>query len=85
MPPRHHPHTPPRAETVAVVWTPDGSGTGIPIGAPGAPVTADELLAAADALQDAVVEDRLLGRTTWPPRPLHPGTHPLVAFRGVTA
>ncbi len=65
------------AAAVAVVWTADGCGTGVLTGAPGEPVTAQMVLAAADALHDAVVEGRLLGTTTWPPCPLHPGTHPL--------
>ncbi len=67
----------PHSAAVAVVWTPDSSGTGVLTGAPGEPVTAQVVLAAADALHDAVVEGRLLGMRPWPPCPLHPGTHPL--------
>ena len=75
------PYDPYSAAAVAMVWTPDGSGTGVLIGAPGDPVTALMVLAAAEALHDAVVDDRLLGTTTWPPCPMHPGTHPLTPRR----
>lgn len=71
------PYDPDSAAAIVMVWTSDGSGTGVFVGAPGEPVTALAVLAAANALHDAVIDDRLLGMTTWPPCPLHPASHPL--------
>jgi hypothetical protein len=64
------------ATASAMLWSPDGSGTGIYVhlGVPRAEQVAD----VTDKVQEWVVEE-LTGtsRTNWPPCPHHPTTHPL--------
>lgn len=65
---------------MVMVWTPDGAGTGILVGEPGAPVDVEALYLASDAVHDAVIEARwAMGLSVaWPPCPWHPGGHLLV-------
>lgn len=70
----------PDPSTTVMVWTPDGSGTGVLVGEPGAPVDVEALYLASDAVHDAVVEARwAMGLSTaWPPCAWHPGGHPMI-------
>jgi hypothetical protein len=74
-------HRPPAGlgpdDEMVMVWTPDGSGTGILV---------DEALPdhqqqalVADEVHEAVVEGRWSAglSTSWPPCPWHPDSHPL--------
>lgn len=62
----------------AMLWSSDGSGTGIRVDryAP----EAEQVAMVADQVQEWVIEE-LWGQSTtnWPPCPSHPTTHPLTA------
>lgn len=62
----------------AMLWSADGNGMGVSVPPSLPPV--DRIVWVADKVQEWVIEDRW-GRepTNWPPCPLHPGTHPMVA------
>ena len=66
-----------------MVWTPDGSGTGIWID--GALADHELLVEICDKVQEAVTDWRWHAglSTAWPPCPWHPSSHPLgVGLRG---
>ncbi|MBN1093622.1 hypothetical protein JKP75_14300 [Blastococcus sp. TML/M2B] len=64
----------------AWLWSADGSGTGVSV-VLGAPLP-EQLAHVADQVHDWAVEE-LWGtaRTSWPPCPEHPDSHPLVVRR----
>jgi len=66
-------------QVTAMVWQPDGSGTGISVMA--GQTDAARVVSLADQMQEIVIE-QLWGRgdsATWPECPDHPGGHPLKA------
>jgi len=60
-----------------MVWSADGTGTGISIDSEESPV--EQLVSVTDQVQEAAIEALwLAGRpVTWPQCPRHPDTHPL--------
>lgn len=66
-------------QITAMLWDPDGSGTGVSVMRNDS--KAQRIVAAADQLQEAAIDAlRSFGRATaWPPCPQHPGGHPLRA------
>jgi len=62
----------------AMMWSPDGSGTGISVSLSD-PET-DRVATAADQVQEWVIEELWrVAPTNWPPCPGHPDNHPRVA------
>lgn len=61
----------------AMVWTPDGTGTGISIVLEDSVI--DQVVSITDQVQEVVIEGLWLAGlpVTWPQCPDHPDTHPL--------
>jgi len=60
----------------AMVWAPSGSGTGVHLDSWAS--EAERILAAAEALQDLVIEEQWARASNWPMCPTHRSSHPLV-------
>ncbi|MDN7122716.1 hypothetical protein INN71_15100 [Nocardioides sp. ChNu-153] len=62
----------------AMLHTPDGAGTGITVSR--LATEAEQVAWVADAVQEAVIDYLMpTGPNNWPPCPLHPRNHPLLA------
>lgn len=63
----------------AMLWSPDGSGSGVSVLRSATP--AERIADMADQVQQWAIEDQLwrVGATNWPHCPAHPNTHPLKA------
>jgi hypothetical protein len=62
----------------AMLWSPDGGGTGIFVSRYDSAHT--QIAAMADQVQEWAIEElQWAGRTNWPPCPSHPTTHPMGA------
>lgn len=65
--------------TSAMLWGPDGDGSGVSVLRSASP--AERIADIADQVQEWAIEDQLWrpGATNWPRCPAHPNTHPLKA------
>ena len=63
----------------AMLWSPDGSGSGVSVLRPAAP--SERIAAVADQVQEWAIEGQLWGAglTNWPRCPRHPDSHPMQA------
>jgi len=62
----------------AMLWSPDGSGTGVYVSR-SAPEL-ERIAMIADQVQDWAIDELRIGLpTNWPPCPNHPNTHPMTA------